>query len=52
MSNTPAQAAATTASPVHYAAPVAVSPAQYGVPSSSSVSPPPQHDPYQTHVQH
>ncbi|KFX96291.1 hypothetical protein O988_05396 [Pseudogymnoascus sp. VKM F-3808] len=52
MSNTPAQAAATTTSPVHYAAPVAVSPAQYGAPSSSSVSPPPQHDPYQTHVQH
>ncbi|KFY71935.1 hypothetical protein V499_07907 [Pseudogymnoascus sp. VKM F-103] len=46
MSNTPAMGSAsvtTAASPVQYAAPVAVSPAPYG----SSVSPPPQHDPYQ-----
>ncbi|KFY30427.1 hypothetical protein V493_01921 [Pseudogymnoascus sp. VKM F-4281 (FW-2241)] len=50
MSNTPAPAVAKTASPVQYAAPVAVSPAPYGAPSSSSVSPPPQHDPYQTHM--
>ncbi|ELR03726.1 hypothetical protein VC83_05810 [Pseudogymnoascus destructans] len=46
MSNTPAMGSAsvtTAASPVQYAAPVAVSPA--------SVSPPPQHDPYQMHMQ-
>ncbi|OBT86735.1 hypothetical protein VE02_06251 [Pseudogymnoascus sp. 03VT05] len=45
MSNTPAMGSAsvtTAASPVQYAAP-------YGAPSS--VSPPPQHDPYQTHMQ-
>jgi hypothetical protein len=51
MSNTPTMGSAsvtTAASPVQYAAPVAVSP--YGAPSSS-VSPPPQHDPYQIHTQ-
>lgn len=40
---------AKSTSPVQYAAPVAVLPAPYGAPSSS-VSPPPQHDPYQMHV--
>lgn len=49
MSNTPAAGVARTVSPVQYAAPVAVSPSPYGAPSSS-VSPPPQHDPYQTHI--
>lgn len=43
MSNTPAPVVAKTASPVQY-------PASYGAPSLSSVSPPPQHDPYQAHT--